>query len=134
MERDFKLAYFVLRAATGLALLGHGLIRVLNFSRFHDSIANEFEATFLPRLLVSFTGYVIPPAELILGVLLLVGVKTRETLLAASLLMAVLVFGSCVLQNWNAVAIQLFYFLIYSILIAFRSYNSCSFDSRASKR
>lgn len=134
MQNDFKLAYFVLRAATGLDLLGHGLIRVLNFSRFHDSIANEFEMTFLPRILVSFTGFIIPPAELILGFLLLAGIRTRETLLAASLLMAVLVFGSCALQNWNAVAIQLFYFLIYSILIAFRTYNWCSFDTRASKR
>lgn len=133
MERDFKLAYFVLRAATGLDLFGHGFFRLFSYSSFHNSITSQFEKTFLPGILVSFTGYIIPPAELILGCLLLAGIRTRETLLAASLLMAVLVFGSCALQNWNIVAIQLFYFLIYSILIAFRTYNCCSFDSRASK-
>lgn len=130
MERDFKLAYFVLRAATGLDLFGHGFIRLAgNLTAFHSWITNQFAKTFLPHVLVSLTGYVIPPVELILGLLLMAGFKTRETLLAASALMGVLLFGSCVAQNWNVVAIQLFYFLVYSILIAFRAHNHWSLDS-----
>ena len=130
MEQDFKLAYFVLRVATGLDLFGHGFIRLAgNLSAFQSWLTDQFAKTFLPHALVSFTGYVIPPAELILGLLLMAGFKTREALLTASALMGVLLFGSCVAQNWNVVAIQLFYFLVYSVLIAFRAQNAWSLDS-----
>ena len=45
---------------------------------------------------------VLPAIEALLGLLLLIGLRTRAALVAASLLIMVLTFGSALVQDWPA--------------------------------
>ncbi len=42
--------------------------------------------------------------------------------------MAMLTFGTCLLQDWSVAALQLIYSAVYFILIALLRYNSWSVD------
>jgi thiosulfate dehydrogenase [quinone] large subunit len=70
----------------------------------------------LPPALVLITGYIVPPVELLIGALLLLGIFTRFTLAAAFLLMFVLMFGVTMKQDWATAGSQLLYGLILAIL------------------
>lgn len=70
--------------------------------------------------------------ELLLGLLLVAGLWTRNTLLAASAVMMMLIFGSCMIQNWEIVGVQMIYIIIYAVLLAFRDYNALAVDARMS--
>ena len=48
----------------------------------------------------------------------LFGLQTRRALLAGSILMLVLMFGSSLREDWPTVGIQLTYSVVYCILIA----------------
>lgn len=56
-------AYFVLRIATGINLLGHGLVRITggNYIDFRQWLLETFAKSPLPLPLVELTAYVIPP-------------------------------------------------------------------------
>jgi thiosulfate dehydrogenase [quinone] large subunit len=61
--------------------------------------------------------------------LILIGLRTRAALIAASLLIIVLTFGSSLLQDWNATGIQLTYALVYSALIFLHQHDGWSIDA-----
>jgi thiosulfate dehydrogenase (quinone) large subunit len=68
--------------------------------------------------------------EAILGLLLLMGLGTRWSLLLGAAMIASLVFGTALRSDWNNLAIQMLYAFIYAALIAGREYNSYSVDAR----
>jgi thiosulfate dehydrogenase [quinone] large subunit len=128
---DFELGYLVLRLATGIDLVGHGAVRLFwTYQAFHSALLKSFASSPLPEAVVTLTARVVPPLELLLGLALTAGWQTRRTLLVASGLMFALILGSCLLQTWDIVAIQLFYVLVYSVLLAFRKCNAFSLDRR----
>jgi thiosulfate dehydrogenase [quinone] large subunit len=62
--------------------------------------------------------YVLPILEALAGAAVLFGLETRPALLAGSILMLILMFGSPLREDWPTVGIQLTYSLVYCILIA----------------
>ena len=60
----------------------------------------------------------LPIFEALVGAAVLFGLETRRTLLAGSILMLILMFGSTLREDWPTVGIQLTYSLVYCILIA----------------
>ena len=66
--------------------------------------------------------------ETLLGLLILVGLRTRVALVAASLLMMVLTFGAAMIQDWSAAATQLIYAAIVSGLIVLQRFDGWSVD------
>jgi thiosulfate dehydrogenase [quinone] large subunit len=74
-------------------------------------------------------GLVLPWIEAALGLLILFGAATRYALIAASLTILVLTFGSCLRQDWESAGLQLIYAAIYSALLAFRRENAYSIDA-----
>jgi thiosulfate dehydrogenase [quinone] large subunit len=78
-------------------------------------------------------GSALPPIEGLIGLLLLLGLKTRWALIAASLSMLVLTFGSALVQDWTAVGAQLMYALVFSVLLFLRQYNAWSLDGCMNK-
>lgn len=66
---------------------------------------------------------VLPGIEALLGLLLLIGLRTRATLVAASLLIIVLPFGAGLVQDWPAAGLQLTYALVFSVLLFFQQFN-----------
>ena len=65
-------------------------------------------------------GAVLPPVETALGLLLLLGLFTRFALIAGGLVMAALVFGTNLAQDWNVAGLQLIYCFLYYYLLAHR--------------
>jgi thiosulfate dehydrogenase [quinone] large subunit len=126
---DEKIAYALLRAVTGMNLLMHGVSRLLaGPEAFAGHLTEQFAHTPLPEPLLHGFGMVLPPIEGVIGLLLLIGWKTRWTLIAASLLMLVLTFGTTLAQNWSVAESQLMYVLVFSALLFLRRYNSWSVD------
>jgi thiosulfate dehydrogenase [quinone] large subunit len=113
-------AYVLLRVLTGLNFFGHGFARIFtgsHLSGFAQGMVKSMTSAPLPPSLVLASGYVIPCVELIVGVLLLLGLITRYTVILALLLMLVLMFGVTMKQDWNVAGQQLSYGLILAILL-----------------
>lgn len=127
---DEVIAYVMLRAVAGVNLLMHGASRLLaGRDAFSAHLTEQFARSPLPQPLVHVFGTVLPAVEGLIGLLLLIGLKTRWTLIAASLLMMVLTFGSALVQDWSAAGTQLMYALIFSVLMFLRRYNGWSLDA-----
>lgn len=128
-KSDEQVAYALLRAVVGTNLLMHGVIRVITGkAAFAAHLSEQFARSPLPEWSVRGFGMVLPAVEGLVGLLLLIGWKTRVALIAASLLMLVLTFGSALVQDWNAAGVQLLYALVFSVLLFLRRYNGWSLD------
>ena len=69
-----------------------------------------------------------PFAELIIGVLLILGLFTSRALLLGALLITVLVFGSGLQENWNVMSSQMIYAIFFFILSYLIELNRFSLD------
>lgn len=128
---DQRLAYALLRIVVGLNLLMHGVSRMLaGPATFAAHMVAQFAHAPLPMRSVWGFGMILPAIEALLGLLLLLGLRTRAALVAASLLLMVLTFGSALLQDWAIVGTQLIYALVYSALLFLLPYNGWSVDAR----
>lgn len=124
------LASLVLRIAIGANLLGHGIVRMGNkYEVFREWIKTLFSDTPLPTVLLSAMGYIIPPMELLLGVLIILGWNTKWSLVLASLLMCSLIFGMCLLEKWEIVGIQMIYMVCYFLALSSVDNQILSVDS-----
>lgn len=127
---DERLAYALLRIVVGLNLLMHGVGRMLSGpGTFAAKLVDQFAHAPLPVWSVWSFGMVLPAIEALLGMLLLIGLRTRASLVAASLLMMLLTFGSGLVQNWPVAGLQLTYALVFSILLFLARYNGWSADA-----
>jgi thiosulfate dehydrogenase [quinone] large subunit len=130
---DRKLAYAMLRFTLGLAFLMHGLVRLPHLTAFADGLVKLFAQTFLPAFLVRVFAIGLVFVETIVGLLILLGLWTRAALFVGALSMAALVFGTALRSDWETLAIQMLYALIYAALIATREYNAYSLDARIAR-
>ncbi len=116
-----KLAVLLLRFVTGINFLMHGAVRVFgDYSGFADGMVNDFSDTFLPAFSVRLLGYAIPIIELIVGVILITGFKLRIGLVIGFLLMATLIFGMSLLQQWGVVGSQMVYTIALFFILYFQ--------------
>jgi thiosulfate dehydrogenase [quinone] large subunit len=130
-----ELAYVVLRLILGVNLAMHGLVRLFgDYAGFAEGIIDTFRDTVLPGLLLAPFAYGLPVIELLLGVLLLLGLWTRTTLVAGGALIGVLVFGSSLLQNWGTVGTQMIYALTFYVLLFHVRHNRFALDALRSSR
>jgi thiosulfate dehydrogenase (quinone) large subunit len=129
-SRDERLAYALLRAIVGTNLMMHGISRAIGGTgEFAAKLVMQFTHTPLPAWSVWVFGLTLPAIEGGLGLLLLIGLRTRAALIAASALIIVLTFGSSLLQDWPAAGIQLTYAAVYAALLFLHKYNGWSADA-----
>ncbi|GGC35558.1 hypothetical protein GCM10011386_29630 [Parapedobacter defluvii] len=105
---------FFLRLPIAMSFLGHGLVRLPKLDGFASGMAEQFAATPLPYGLVVVFGYALAIAEFLIGVWLISGRWFNYALMAGLTTMTLLIFGSSLIENWNAVSIQ----LIHSMYLA----------------
>jgi thiosulfate dehydrogenase [quinone] large subunit len=128
--RDEQLAYALLRAVVGTNLMMHGVSRSIGGTgEFAAKLVMQFAHAPLPAWSVWVFGLTLPAIEGGLGLLLLIGLRTRAALIAASALIIVLTFGSSLLQDWSSVAIQLTYAAVYGALLFLHRHNGWSVDA-----
>jgi thiosulfate dehydrogenase [quinone] large subunit len=113
-----KTAYFFLRVSMGINLLGHGLVRLVKLQDFASGMMKGFETSWLPQPLVHLFGITLPFLELMIGLLLMVGFKTRIATIAGASLIILLLFGCSTVENWEAMGIQMIYAGLFYILIS----------------
>jgi thiosulfate dehydrogenase [quinone] large subunit len=123
------LAYLILRFTLGLNILMHGLVRLPHLHAFSAELLKLFAETPLPSFMVRGFALCLVFVETILGLLILLGLWTRWALLLGAITMASLVFGTALRSDWNTVAIQMLYVLIYAAVIAMREFNEYSLDA-----
>ena len=128
---NIAIAYAILRLAFGANILLHGLSRLLNGrAAFLAYLTHYFEHAHLisPGMLPVF-GAVLPWVETTLGLLLMLGLFSRFTLIAGALVMTILVIGTNLAQDWLVSGLQLPYcFLYYYLLVHIRE-NTISADN-----
>ena len=124
-----SITFLLLRLAIAASIFGHGLVRIPKLSAFSNWMVNSFEKSILPKILVVPFSYVLPLAEFTVGVLLCTGLFTRPASIAGAIIMIVLIFGTTMLENWEAVPSQLNHVAFYAVLLQFSKYNVWSLDS-----
>lgn len=122
-------AYVILRWALAVNMFIHGATRIFgNWSGFVRGVQDAFAATVLPELLVTGFAWFIAPFELLVGLLLMVGFRTRTALVTGGLFMSVLIFGMGLLQEWDTLGTQMVYVLVFSLLLYGQEHNALCLD------
>jgi thiosulfate dehydrogenase [quinone] large subunit len=70
----------------------------------------------------------LPFAELIIGLLLVSGLFTRSALVGGSIVMIILIFGTCMIENWESLTSQLIHIAFFAVLLQFISSNTWALD------
>ena len=121
--------FLLLRLAIAASALGHGLVRLPKLSAFSNWMVNSFEKSMLPKILIVPFSYVLPLAEFIVGVLLFTGLFTRPALIVGAIVMILLIFGTAMIENWEALPSQLIHVAFYAVLLQFSQYNYWALDN-----
>lgn len=128
---DKVLAFTLLRLFMGLNMFMHGAVRLgENYSTFIQWTQGVFADTWIPSWLITVEAALIPPVEITIGVLLFLGFKTRFALILAVGLLATLVFGMNVVQDWELVFRHVVYVFVFSYMMSNLEYNEFSLDGR----
>lgn len=120
--------FLLLRLAVGASLLGHGLVRLPKLAGFSAWMAGTFQKSMIPAALVTPFSYVLPVAEFITGLLLITGLFTRPALFAGAVIMILLILGTCMIENWEALPSQLIHVAFLATLLSFMEKNSFAID------
>ncbi|MOA39418.1 hypothetical protein D3C78_1611990 [compost metagenome] len=110
-------------------MFGHGLVRLPKLSGFSQWLVGSFEKSMLPQIIVVPFSYILPIAEFLVGLFLILGLFTQQTLIAGMIIMISLVFGSCMIQEWGAIPSQLIHVFFFAMLLLYISYNQFTVKS-----
>ena len=117
--KDFKRTYLFLRLPVAISILGHGLVRLPKLSAFSGWMVSTMEKSFIPEPFIIGFSYILPFAEFLVGLWLLIGVKSKEAIFAGITVMSILIFGSCSIENWGAIEAQLLHAGYLFLLLLF---------------
>ena len=115
---NHELAFFIARIGLGVNLFFHGLVRLPKLSGFVAGMEKNFADSLLPGFLVTPMAYLIPIVEVIVGLMLLLGLKTKLALISSAVLMFVLITGCCFIENWGPLNSQMFIVAMAAVLIS----------------
>lgn len=131
---DQELALALFRLTLGVNFFMHGATRVFgDLSKFVGGTVKGFEKTILPAPLVELYATGLAFVELGLGVLLILGLFTRASLVIGALVMSSLVFGMGLRQQWDTVGSQMVYAICFFLLLFFHVPNRFSLDGLRDK-
>ncbi|MGF1459207.1 MAG: DoxX family protein [Leptolyngbyaceae cyanobacterium] len=125
---DIALAYVLLRVVVGINYFNHGFTRIGNIPGFVNAMVGAMDRAWMPEPLVRTTAVLVSPVELVFGLFLLLGLFTRISVIVLFVLMAILMYGVTIVQNWDSASSQLIYNIVLFILLAAQGYNRWSLD------
>ena len=130
-SQDHCLAYALLRVAFGFNIMFHGIARLLvGHAGFMAYLTHYFEKVpAMPAGFLNLFGWILPPVETALGLLLVLGLFSRFAMIAGFCVMVMLVFGTNLAQDWIVSGLQLIYCIIYYFLLVRRDLNTIAVDS-----
>jgi thiosulfate dehydrogenase [quinone] large subunit len=122
------IAYLLARVTMGINLLAHGLVRFPKLQGFQAWMLEYFHDSMLPIWTVKLWAGVLPFLEFGLGLGLILGLFTRKVLIGGAVIILVLIFGSCLKENWEWVSFQMIYAIYFFFLLIYVEYNHYSID------
>ena len=128
-----SLAFVLARIAIATSLFGHGLVRLPKLSGFSHWMVGQFQKSMLPEALVLPFSYALPIAEFLTGLLLLVGLFTKQALVGGVVIMILLLFGTAMIENWDAIPSQLIHVAFLTVLLSNLSLNAWAVDKLVRK-
>ena len=120
--------FLLLRLGIATSLFGHGLVRLPKLNTFSQWMTTCFEKSLLPNVMITPFSYVLPMVEFTVGLLLLIGLFTKPALIIGACIMLVLLFGTAMIENWEAVPSQLLHLAFFALLLQFIQSNSWALD------
>ncbi|WP_126244869.1 DoxX family protein [Chitinophaga rhizosphaerae] len=120
--------FLLLRLALGASMFGHGLVRLPKLRGFSQWMVASFDRSMLPKSLVVPFSYALPVAEFIIGLLLIFGLFTRPALVAGGVTMVLLILGTSLIENWEAVPSQLIHAAFFAVLLQYVQFNRWAID------
>jgi thiosulfate dehydrogenase [quinone] large subunit len=123
-----KASYLLLRLAIGSNMFGHGLVRLPKLAAFSSWMVGSFKKSMLPPALVTPFSYMLPLLEFGIGLLVLIGLFSRQAFIAGGLVMVILIFGSSMVENWEAIPSQLIHVAFFVVLLQYAHNNSLTLD------
>ncbi|WP_316633398.1 DoxX family membrane protein [uncultured Flavobacterium sp.] len=121
-------SFLLLRLAIAISMFGHGLVRLPKLTTFSNWMIGSFENSMLPKIIVTPFSYILPIAEFTIGLLLLLGLFTKPSLIAGGFVMLALLFGTAMIENWEAIPSQLIHIVIFALLLHFIDANNWAID------
>jgi thiosulfate dehydrogenase [quinone] large subunit len=132
---DGSLAYGLFRFTFGVNIMMRGIVRIaMGLPAFQTYMLTQFKdvPVMPPAFLIPFAS-VLPFVETLIGLCIVVGFQTRAALVAGSLMIAALTFGTMLRQDFTIAWLQVDYAIAFFILIALRSWNLISVDAMMRK-
>src|SRR3984893_10917758 len=128
---NIVIAYTILRLSFGANILLHGLSRILNGRPAFLAYLNHYfeRAHLISSGMLPLFGAVLPWVETVLGLLLMLGLFSRFTLIVGALVLTALVIGTNLAQDWLVSGLQLPYCFIYYYLLVHLEQNRMSLDA-----
>jgi thiosulfate dehydrogenase [quinone] large subunit len=128
MTTQREIGYTLLRVTFGIVFLFSGIEKFrAGLGNVAGSMLQQFSGK-LPAVLVQPFVYILPFAETIIGVLLVLGLFTTVALSFSGLLLVTLTFGTIMLGEFPVVAHNTQYGLVNFILLWAFEYNRFSVD------
>lgn len=126
------LALRFIHAFYGKTLGEDGSFDLGNLSGFTQGTIENF-SSLLPKFALMPYAYALPWVELILGVALLVGFKTRWTLFLTGLTYISLAFGMMLMKNYETVGQIMLHVFMTAVALRWVSHNVWAVDSTTEK-
>lgn len=113
-----QLAQLVIRIGLGINMLMHGLVRLPKLSAFVNKMEAGFANTILPAVLTRAFLYTLPFVELAVGILILLGGQfTKWGYFAGGLVIATLLFGTTLKEDWTGAGLQMTYVIAFYLAL-----------------
>jgi thiosulfate dehydrogenase [quinone] large subunit len=109
-------------------MFGHGLVRLPKLAGFSNWMVTSFEKSMLTASLVKPFSYGLPLAEFAIGALVILGLFTKPALIAGSIVMIMLIFGTTMIENWDALPSQLIHVAFFAVLLQYVASNTYALD------
>lgn len=122
LRRDLPVAYLMVRLTMGFHMFAHGAVRLPILTDFAGQTVTEFATVrliglpFFPGWLVYPFALSVPVVEFAVGVLLILGLKTKLASIAGGVTMLLLMFGTVARMNFGTAHLMWFYVMIFAIL------------------
>jgi len=127
---DAAIAYALFRFTFGVNIMMRGIVRIaLGLPAFQAYMLTQFkDVPVMPPAFLTPFASVLPFVETLIGFLILVGFQTRTALIAGSLMITALTFGTMLRSDFTIAWLQLDYAIVFFLLLALRSWNVISID------
>ena len=127
---DAVIAYTILRLTFGINICIRGVMRIANgLDLFVADLMQQFAGAPLPTFSVSAFAHVLPFVEAAVGLLIVLGLWTRPSLIVGGLTMSSLTFGTMLILNYQNAWLQLTYAGMFFLLLVLRQWNLISLDA-----